>query len=219
MNGLSLSPRFDQFKFVFPKDFLPKEVEEKYRRILSKEPGVVVTPIDYLNESIQSINIPGMSGLSIEQSQRETHKATPSLSKFGRIRVEPEHKVTYQSSGNPLEKLGKEFKVTFRMNQGLFNYFMIYETIFYRYAKPEEVRSYDPVFQVYILDEDGTAVSCILLKTLYIDGIDELNFNYNKVERDSNTFDVTFKFNNLDFDFVINGQLESEIEAKKKGIR
>lgn len=208
---LSLSPRFDQFRFVLPKDFLPLIVEERYRSVLNREPGVIVTPIDYLNESIQSINIPGMSDLSIEQSQHETHPATHSLSKFGRIKVEPEHKIVYQSTGNPLEKLNKEFTVTFRLNQGLYNYFMIYETIFHRYAKTDGTRDHDPVFQIYILDENGTAISCILLQQLYITGIDGLDFNFNKVERESATFNVTFRYNNIDFQFVTNGKTEAEL--------
>lgn len=200
---LSLSPRFDLFKFTLPKDFLCKDVEDKYQEILNREPGVVVTPIDYLNESIQSINIPGMSDLVITQPQHETNTIKPRLH---RTNVEPKHDVNYLSSGNPLEKLGKEFKVTFRMNQGLYNYFMIYETIFHRYCKPETVRQYDPVFLIDILGEDGTIVSRIKLKDLYIDSIDGLDFNYNKVERDSNTFDVTFKFNNIDFVFIVDGE-------------
>ena len=203
MFGLSLSPRFDLFKFTFPKDFLPEEVEKKYAELLNREPGVVVTPIDYLNESIQGCNIPGMSELIIVQPQHETNTIKPRLNKTN---VEPKHDINYLSSGNPLEKLGKEFKVTFRLNQGLYNYFMLYETIFHRYAKPEDVRPYDPVFLIDILNEDGTIVSRIKLKDVYIDGIDGLDFNYNKVERSGDTFDVTFKYNNIDFVFIVNNE-------------
>lgn len=200
---LSLNPRFDLFKFTLPKDFLPEEVENKYASILNRESGVVVTPIDYLNESIQSINIPGISDLVIQQEQHENNPIRPRL---GKINVEPKHDINYLSSGNPLEKLGKEFKVTFRMNQGLYNYFMIYETIFHRYVKQENNRPYDPVFLIDILNEDGTVVSRIKLKDLYIDSIDGLDFNYNKVEREANTFDVSFKFNNIDFVFIVDGE-------------
>lgn len=200
---LSLSPRFDLFKFTFPKDFLPGEVEKKYAEIINREPGIVTTPIDYLNESIQSINIPGISELLITQSQHESNRSKP---KLRHINTEPKHDINYLSSGNPLDKLGKEFKVTFRMNQGLFNYFMIYETIFHRYAKPENIRAYDPVFLIDILNEDGTIVSRIKLMDVYIDGIDGLEFNFNKVEREVNTFDVNFKFNNIDFVFIVNNE-------------
>ena len=39
---------------------------------------------------------------------------------------------------------------------------------------------------------------------VHLDGIEGLDFNYSKVERESNTFDVTFKFNNIDYEFNIN---------------
>ena len=38
----------------------------------------------------------------------------------------------------------------------------------------------------------------------FIDGIEGLDFTYSKVDRESNTFEVTFKFNNIDFEFIIN---------------
>ena len=66
---LSLTPRYDLFRFSFPKDFLPEAVEEKYSPIINKNPGVLYTPIDYLNESIQGVNFPGISDILIQQTQ------------------------------------------------------------------------------------------------------------------------------------------------------
>ena len=66
---LSLSPRYDLFRFSLPKDFLPKEVEEKYMKMLSKDQSVLTTPIDYLNESIQGIDFPGISDIIVQQQQ------------------------------------------------------------------------------------------------------------------------------------------------------
>ena len=54
---LSLSPRYDLFKFSFPKDFLPEEVLVKYNKVLSKNAGVITNAIDYLNESIQGVSL------------------------------------------------------------------------------------------------------------------------------------------------------------------
>ena len=66
---LSLSPRMDLFRFKFPKDFLPEELNEKYKRIISKNKAVIYEPIEYLNESIQGITFPGISDLLVEQTQ------------------------------------------------------------------------------------------------------------------------------------------------------
>ena len=195
---LSLSPRYDLFRFSFPKDFLPKEVEEKYQKLLNKNQAVLTTPIDYLNESIQGINFPGISDILIQQQQHSSNDIKRGL---GRINVEPKTDITYQSTTNPLDKINKEFKVTFRHNQGKYNYFMLYETVFHQICKPID-RDHIPVLYIELLSETGVITSRILFKDVLIDGIDGLDFSYNKVERDSGTFDVTFKFNNIDFEFI-----------------
>lgn len=195
---LSLSPRYDLFRFSFPKDFLPNEVEEKYQKLLSKNQAVITTPIDYLNESIQGINFPGISDILVQQQQ---HSSNEIGRKLGRLNIEPKTDITYQTPSNPLDKINKEFKVTFRYNQGLYNYFMMYETIFHQICKPIN-RSHEPVLFIELLSETGVVSSRIIFKDVLIDGIDGLEFNYNKVDREAGTFDVTFKFNNIDFEFV-----------------
>lgn len=196
---LSLSPRFDLFKFTFPKDFIPKEIEEKYKIILNKTPGVITTPIDYLNESVKTISFPGISELTIQQQQ---HSSNPIKKSINRLNVEPKRDATYLNSTNPLDNIEKEFKVGFRMNQGLYNYFMIYEIIFYRICKHINENICDKVFTVEILNDDGVVVSRIKYIDVFIDGIEGLEFDYNKAERDAGEFNVTFKFNNIDFEFV-----------------
>ena len=123
--NLSLSPRFDQFRFIIPKDYIPQEVRNN------------------------------------------------------------------------------TFTVTFRQNQGLYNYFMLYESIFHRYMKPELYHQTDnEVFDVVFLDEDSLPVSRMMLYQPEFNGISGLEFSYDKVERQTDTFDVTFTFNNIDFDFL-----------------
>ena len=195
---LSLSPRYDLIRFSFPKDFLPKEVSEKYMHIVSKDPNVITTPIDYLNESIQSITIPGISDINVTQTQHSSNSIERLKNK---INVEPKTDITYTSTVNPLDKIEKTFKVTFRMNQGLFNYYMLYETIFYRICKPFDYGP-DSILYVEMLNEDGTVVSRVKFFDVYIDGIDGLEFTFNKQERDSQTFDINFKFNNIDFEIL-----------------
>ena len=209
---LSLSPRYDLFRFNLPKDFLPKEIAEKYARVLNQNPGVLTTPIDYLNESIQTFHLPGFTGLTMEQPQHEFNSniqqrnSTPepgssSLGRLNRIRVEPQHQVVYKSTGNPLDKLEREFKVTFRMNQGLYNYFMLYETIFHYFLKDID-RPSDPVLYIEILDETGARTGRVKLIDCHIDGIDGLDGNFNKTNRDTGTFDILFKFNNIKIEFT-----------------
>lgn len=203
--SLSLTPRYDLFRFVLPKTFLPEEINTKYQKLLNREAGVVTTPIDYLNESIQSVHIPGMSGLTMEQPQIGYNTIVPTNThtnkRFGKINVEPNRSKFYESAQNPLELIEKELRVTFRMNQGLYNYYMLYETIFYHYCKHINFPS-DDLLYIEILDETGVVSGRIKFYDLHIDGIDGLDFSYEKVQRETGTFDIVFKFNNIDFEFV-----------------
>lgn len=194
---LSLSPRYDLFRFSFPKDFIPPHIEEKYSNIINKTPGVITTPIDYLNESIQGINIPGISDILIQQQQ---HSFNSIQRMSNKINTEPKREAVYRSTANPLEKIGQEFKITFRMNQGLYNYFMLYEITMLQMIKPGEVDQ-QPILTLEILNEGGEVAAQVYYKGVLIDGIEGMDFNYNKIERDAGTFDVTFKFNNIDFIF------------------
>lgn len=58
------------------------------------------------------------------------------------------------------------------------------------------------VFDVIFLDEDSLPVSRMMLYQPEFNGISGLEFAYDKVERQADTFEVTFTFNNIDFDFL-----------------
>ena len=100
---LSLPPRFDLFHFQFPKDFIPKEIEEKYYKYLMREKSVIRSPIEYLNESIVGISIPGIGEAVIQQPQ------TSHNSRY----IENVHDNTYRSAKNPISLIDKVFTITF----------------------------------------------------------------------------------------------------------
>lgn len=204
---LSLSPRLDLFVFKFPKDFLPKEIEEKYTKILNREKSVIRTAIDYLNESIQGVSFPGITDLLIEQTQYSPEHPENKNKQEGlsgkRISIEPSRNNVSYSPKNILSQIGGEFTVTLRKNQGLYNYFMMYETIFYKALKEyANVTKQDDFFEINILDSTGRVIGRVKLFQPRIDGIDGLEFSYNKLERQVETFDLKFRFNNIDFDIL-----------------
>lgn len=204
---LSLSPRLDLFVFKFPKDFLPKEIEEKYTKILNREKSVIRNVIDYLNESIQGISFPGITDLLTEQVQYSPEHPENKNKQEGlpakRISIEPSRNNVSYSPKNILSQIGSEFTVTLRKNQGLYNYFMMYETIFYKALKEyANVTKQDDFFEIDILDSTGRVIGRVKLFQPRIDGIDGLEFSYNKLERQVETFDLKFRFNNIDFDII-----------------
>ena len=201
--NLSLSPRYDQFRFMIPKEYIPLEVRDKYDNILSRNPSVFMTSMDYLNESIKGITLPPIENLIVEQPQVSHNDLVGGASIGSKINTEPAHRNVTLSSENILAKIGNTFTVTFRQNQGLYNYFMLYESIFHRYTKPELYRQKEnEIFDVIFLDENSIPVSRMMLYQPEFNGISGLEFSYDKVERQAETFDVTFTFNNIDFDFL-----------------
>jgi hypothetical protein len=200
--NLSLAPRFDQFRFMIPKEYIPPEVLNKYDKILAKNPSIFMNAIDYLNESIKGISLPAIENLIVEQPQVSHNSIREKGELHGRINIEPSHTNVTLSSENILSKINNTFTVTFRQNQGLYNYFMIYESIFHRYMKPELYHQNDTeMFDVVFLDEDSLPVSRMMLYQPEFNGISGLEFAYDKVERQTDTFDVVFTFNDIDFDF------------------
>ena len=206
MIGLSLSPRYDLFRFKIPKCFFPSEIREKWARALSREPSVFSDPVEYINESIKGITFPGLSDLLITQQQISTNSiarrnagADP-RAPLGRINIEPTHQNNYKTPANPLELIEKTFKVTFRMNQGLANYWMMYETIMYMAVKHINANQTER-FTIEIPDESGVIMTTIYLDQVLPEGISGLEFSYDKVDRQADSFDVTFHFNNIDLEF------------------
>jgi hypothetical protein len=54
---------------MFDKTFLTKGVMDKYQSVIDRHSNIIITPIDYLNESIQGFHLPGLSELIIDQQQ------------------------------------------------------------------------------------------------------------------------------------------------------
>ena len=201
---LSLSPRFDLFRFEIPKDFIPEPIREKYSIVLNRDKGIIQNPIDYLNESIQSISIPGMDSLTIEQDQH-SQRNVPGLHRLSNYTdVEPGRKNVTYTVENPLYKIENNIKISFRKNQGLYNYFMLYETILYKIGKENSDRYFrdDTTFHLDILNEEGNVATCVIFDQPRIDSIEGMEFGFNKTERQTETFDLTIKYNNIHFEFL-----------------
>ncbi len=193
MNSLSLNPRFDTFRFAFPKELIPDEIYEKWYNLLNKyDKNVIREPIDIINESIQGIELKGLGDSTVEQAQNYRN---PHIN-----RIEPSSNVVYRSSKNPVSLIPNELTVTFRHTQGFYNYFLLFETWFYHYAKENRTDGFTPFLTLEIVDEMGEVVNHITFSYPVFDSIDALNLSYDKIERSFTTFTCTFKYSNIDFE-------------------
>ena len=194
---LSLSPRYDLFRVLLPREFIPVEISRKYTPLINREPQVIYTTIDYLNESIKGISFPGISQVNVIQRQTSSNP----MKYKGLGGQEPTTDIIYPGSKNPLDTINKEFSIDFRVNQGLFNYFIIQETLFYRIMKDINYSERIDI-PLQILSEKGQISAIVYFRDCHMDGLDGVNFSYDKLERQTETFSVQFKFNNIDVELI-----------------
>ena len=57
----TLQSKKDGFRLLLPDDFLVDEIKEKYSIILQKNKHFVYRPIDFLNETIQKVEVFGFN--------------------------------------------------------------------------------------------------------------------------------------------------------------
>ena len=66
---LALNNRKDGYRFLLPDEFIPEEINEKYAEVLKKRHSFYRKPIDFLNETIQGIQVLGVQDAVYIQDQ------------------------------------------------------------------------------------------------------------------------------------------------------
>lgn len=174
-----LNPRVNLFNFHFTKNFIPQEIIDKYKPYLTKVVGSPIRePIDYINYTIQGVNLPGLGYDFVEQ-----------VGKYGRTRK-------YRTTTHPQEMYDKTFTVTMKMTDGFVNYWIMYDLLAY-YYKFSNTDKYIPDQRMEIIDSDGNVIVNVEFQRMLYTSIGELNFNFSTNTPDFTTFDLTFVYNEI----------------------
>ena len=136
-----LNSRNNLYDFRFPRKFVPEEVANKYKSYLNRIPGsLLAEPIDYINYSIQGINVPGISFDPITQADND-----------GTTR--------YHRGAVPIQNtIKREFTVTMQLLDGFINYWIMMDTLLYYYARSTK-EPYTQPLTLRILDAEGASVA------------------------------------------------------------
>lgn len=175
------SARDNQFKFEFPRTFIPEEIANKYRPFVNKMPGAMIKePIDIFNYTIQSINLPGPSFDTITQNDY------------------PGNTRHFRNSLPVQELRDRSFTVTLQGISGYVNYWMAIDTFEYYYelsGKQPYVPS-GPGIQMY--DSDGNLFVTTKLDKMVFNSVSSLDLNFSSNTVDFKTFDLEFTYNILE---------------------
>lgn len=201
----ALRGRQDNYRLLFPKEFLVPEVTEKYAKILQDKHSYIYSPIDFINETVQRIQVLGFNEATIEQLQTGRGTFTTNENRISQNRfLHTTSPVNYRSEVNPINLIDKTLNVEFRHTLGFCNYFMLFENFFYLYQRDTKYEQMIPNLFIDILDNAGNIYSRIEIIKPIINGIDMLDLDFTQPVAQSQTFRIEFKYSNLDFQFIEN---------------
>ena len=204
----SLKGRQDGFRLLLPQEFICDEINDKYAKILQNQKSFFTKPIDFLNETIQSVQVLGFSDGTVNQPQPGIGHPLidPNRVKQNKF-LHTATDFTYRSEVNPLQLIDKTLNITFRHTLGFLNYFLIFENFWYLYSRDKQYEDISFTFNIDIINQNGQVYSKIVLYDPIIHGIDMLDLNYTKPVAESQTFTAIFKYSNIDYQFISTNDL------------
>jgi len=201
---LALKGRQDGFRLLFPKHFLHETIEEKYTKILKDKHSYFLDPIDFINETIQRVEVLGFQNATIQQDQ--SSRGDQPLINPRRVKendfLYPQAPFSYRSEVSPIALTDMTLNVEFKHTLGYLNYFIIFENFWYMYSRDTQTKEINDYLYVDILNEIGSVYSRIKLMHPLINAMDMLSFDYTQPVAQSQTFKVEFKYSDFDFEFL-----------------
>ena len=107
-----LNSRQNGFIFNFPKGFFSKKLETKYHAYVKRMPIPYDNLRDFMNSAIQQVSFPTFQSIDhVEQTRPGGYKQN------------------YKSATNIQNLIRRDFNVTFKLGEGLINYWIMYESM------------------------------------------------------------------------------------------
>jgi len=168
---------------------------DTYTPILEKNWIQYSNVIDYLNSTIKEISVPGLSIDSPEQIRKRGKK------------------VNYKPATNVQDIVAtRQFDVTFRSVDQDLNYWLLWDIFVKHYLDTEFVKYVEP-FIVTALDIHRDAIYQITFREIIMLIESENRFSYNDQAFSEKTFTITFNFNWIDIDFLMNKSKVLELDS------
>lgn len=181
--SISLSPTLDNFRVVIPRSFILKHVAETFEPLIKEVRSPFDNIYDYLEESIKNFEIPSKS---FEPAQFRSPT-------FENGQMAITHANTNQRSNDSLiDLIDSTFNITFRLNDGFLNFFILDYNFFeiYRHNK-----IYCDDFVVEIYRNDGVKMFDMVYKKPIYTGITGLEFGYDNTVSELTAFTCNFSHN------------------------
>lgn len=182
---MRLSSQGSQFVFNLPQDFVPQEILNSYTPLLEKNWIQYENVLDYLNSTIKSINLPGISFDTPQQ-----------MLVRGKVRK-------FKPATNVQDILTThEATVNFRSVDSDLNYWILFDIIIKHYLNTDT--NFLNPFSISVVDIHRDAIYTIHLKEIIVKSFSDLQFDYSQQKINTKEFTLTFHFNFYDIEFNLN---------------
>lgn len=182
---MRLSSQGSQFVFNLPQDFVPQEILNSYTPLLEKNWIQYENVLDYLNSTIKSINLPG---ISFDTPQQMLIR--------GKVRK-------FKPSTNVQDILTThEATINFRSVDSDLNYWILFDIIIKHYLNTDT--NFLNPFSISVVDIHRDAIYTIHLKEIIVKSFSDLQFDYSQQKINSKEFTMTLHFNFYDIEFNLN---------------
>jgi hypothetical protein len=182
---MRISAQSNQFIFNLPIDFIEPYLYDQFQKLMDKNFVPYDSVVEYLSSTIKEIVFPSSSYENREQVLRR-----------GKV-------VAWKDSKSVFDTFTNEIDITFRSVDSYINYFMLLQILveFYLNNKKEQI----PMFNIQILDKDGSLIYTIIFDEVLLKSIGELRLGYQMYDIGEKTFTITFRYNFLDIRWEIDG--------------
>ena len=191
----SLNSQNNQFVFSFPTDFVPRELQVKYKERLERMHSIFSDIIDYLNNSILGISFPGL----------EFPTTTAQTRRYGK-------EIVYKSSKAPYDIYTKNFSIKLESVDNYANYFIIQDILMWHYIHNNSM--FVNPFLIQILDKNRAVNWQYAIREIVFTKLGSLNFAYSETEIKASTFEIGFTCNYIDFEYMPDLKMPSLIKTK-----
>jgi hypothetical protein len=182
---MRLSSQNSQFVFNLPTDFLPPGVLSNYMPILEKNWIQYENVLDYINSTIKSVSFPGLSFQTPEQH------------------IIRGKRISYKPATNVQDILSSpEIQVIFRSVDADLNYWLMYDIFLKHYLDVEHL--FVNPFIITAVDIHRDAIYMIKFFQIIATTLSENNFDYSQQKINAKEFTVTFKFNFIEIEYLLN---------------
>jgi|TARA_R110002153_G_scaffold6210_3_gene28260 hypothetical protein len=179
---MRLSSQGSQFVFNLPQDFIPQEILNSYTPLLEKNWVQYENVLDYINSTIKSINLPG---ISFDTPQQMLIR--------GKVRK-------FKPATNVQDILTThEATVNFRSVDSDLNYWILFDIIIKHYLNTDT--NFLKPFSISVVDIHRDAIYTIHLKEIIIKSFSDLQFDYSQQKINNKEFTMTLHFNFYDIEF------------------